>query len=421
MGYVGLTFGVYASKMNKVIGIENNPIAAKNITDKNISIVDSGIADGLANAIDSNDLVVFNSLDDALLDLELKKRNVFVITPGTPLKQDGSVDLSSINSIIENIKIHIKDGDLIILRSTVKVGVTDKIINEFKMNVHIGFCPERTVEGIALEELKNLPQIIGVNNKESYYLIKDFFDYINISVNDPVSVKEAEVAKLLCNSERDLNFALANEIAYICEELEINASSVINTATKGYERSNLKKPGIVGGPCLEKDPYILKESVSSHEFKLLSVSRDVNESIVKQAIVRIKNNITSNNVRKISILGCAFKGFPITADVRGSYIYHLKKELKKIFIESDLHYHDFLNEEVNQQDPSLECTACISKVTKDADIIIIQNNHPSYSKLDWAYIDKNIGKSCLIYDFWNQIDSSQIVYSKYISLGEGRL
>lgn len=418
MGYVGLTFGVYASKSNKVIGIENNPIAAKNITDKNISIVDAGIAEGLANAIDSNDLVIVNSIDD-VQNLELHNRNVFVITPGTPLKQDGSVDLSSINSITEKIKSHIKDGDLILLRSTVKVGVTEEIINEFKMNVHIAFCPERTVEGVALEELKRLPQIIGVNNKESYSHIKDFFDHININVNDPVSVKEAEVAKLLCNSERDLSFALANEIAYICEELKINASSVINTATKDYPRSNLKKPGIVGGPCLEKDPYILRESVRSHKFKLLSVSRDVNESIVKQAIVRIKNNITSNNVRKISILGCAFKGFPITADIRGSYIYHLKQELEKIFIESTFHYHDFLNKEVNQQDPSLECTDCISHATKDADIIIIQNNHPSYSKLDWADIDKNSRKSCLIYDFWNQIDPSQIVYSKYISLGEG--
>ena len=424
MGYVGLTFGVYASKKTKVIGIENNIVAANNIINKNISIVDSGILEELRDAIDSKNLVIHNSLYE-IKDIDTSKRSVFIITPGTPLKQDGSVDLTGINSIIKDIKDFIKSEDLIILRSTVKLGVTESIGKEFTddKNIHIGFCPERTLEGVALEELKNLTQIVGSNNKESFSEIKDFFNYINIKTLDRISVKEAELAKLLCNSERDLSFALANEIAYICEDLQINASNVINAATKDYARSSLKKPGIVGGPCLEKDPYILKQSVPSYKFKLLSISRNVNEAIVEKAIVRIKKNIIQNNrdIKKISILGCAFKGFPITADVRGSYIYQLREELEKIFTESKFYYHDFLNKEVNQQDESLNCSSNLIEVISNSDIIILQNNHPSYKELEWKILDKSLDKGCLIYDFWNQINSSEIENCKYISLGEGSL
>ena len=241
MGYVGLTFGVYASKKTKVIGIENNIVAANNIINKNISIVDSGILEKLRDAIDSKNLVIHNSLYE-IKDIDTSKRSVFIITPGTPLKQDGSIDLTGINSIIKDIKDFINSEDLIILRSTVKLGVTELIAKEFTdgKNIHIGFCPERTLEGVALEELKNLPQIVGSNNKESFSEIKDFFNYINIKTLDRISVKEAELTKLLCNSERDLSFALANEIAYICEDLQINASNVINAATKDYARSSLK-------------------------------------------------------------------------------------------------------------------------------------------------------------------------------------
>tara|TARA_B100000900_G_scaffold171713_1_gene145911 strand:- start:2451 stop:3743 length:1293 start_codon:yes stop_codon:yes gene_type:complete len=421
MGYVGLTFGVYASKSTKIYGIENDLKSAQSINDRNISIVDKGILDGLNEALDKKNLVIGNNLAD-VFDNDNKNTNVFIITPGTPLNDDGSVNLSSINTIVKDIKSYVKEGDIVILRSTVKVGITEEIAKKFKKikNINIGFCPERTVEGIALEELKNLPQIIGANDQHTYLNIKKFFSYINISSLNIISIKEAELTKLLCNSERDLNFALANEIAYICENIGISAKNVINAASKDYSRSSLKKPGIVGGPCLEKDPYILKESVPLYNFKLLSISREVNEEIINVALTRIKKNVTNkNSIKKIAILGCAFKGFPVTADVRGSLIYEIKDGLKNIYSDCKFFYHDFLNEEVNKQDITLNCSSDVLEVSANSDIIILQNNHPEYAKMNWEAIDKNLRKNSIVYDFWNQLDSKDFKNSKYLSLGEG--
>ena len=155
---------------------------------------------------------------------------------------------------------------------------------------------------------------------------------------------------------------------------------------------------------------------------MLSVSREVNEEIVSVALNRIKKNITNgHNIKKIAILGCAFKGFPVTADVRGSLIYEIKDGLEKIYKISEFCFHDFLSQEVNKQDAALNCKEDIFEVTGGSDIIILQNNHPDYVKLNWSTIDNNLKKGSIIYDFWNQLNSKDFKNSKYLSLGEGSL
>ena len=422
MGYVGLTFGIFASSHFRVFGIENNLEAAENIKNENISIVDDGIEDSLKLALSNGSLSINNSISDIEIDRDTKTKNIFMITPGTPLDKFGNVSLDSISSIANSLIDVVKSGDLIILRSTVKVGTTSKIlVDRFKKRgVHVCFCPERTLEGVAIEELKSLPQIIGANSQEDFNVARDFFESMGVSVIDNIKIEEAELSKLLCNSERDLYFALANEIALMCEELNISAANVIRSSTKNYTRSHLKIPGLVGGPCLEKDPYILKQSFPNFDFKLLTTSRIIHDSMIPSAIqriIKIRGNANKNS--KISILGCAFKGFPITADVRGSLIYKIIDELLSFFPNSDINFHDFLAKEVNLQDPNFKASSIIEDVVRDADIIILQNNHPLYKNLDWQKLKSEFNTDTLIYDFWSQLEKDSIKGLNYISLGEG--
>jgi len=420
MGYVGLTFGMYASSFYKVYGIENNQKAAENIKKQSISIVDIGIKENLNKSLLSGNLSIYKSIKEA----ELGKNNVFIITPGTPLDSSGAVSLDSISAITDELSQVVKKDDLIILRSTVKVGTTEKLLVDrfIKEEVSVCFCPERTIEGVAIEELKNLPQIIGANSTKDYKAAKHFFESMGVKVLDKITIVEAELAKLLCNSERDLYFALANEIALICERLNISASNVIKSSTKGYPRSHLKIPGLVGGPCLEKDPYILKQSITDFDFKILTKSREINESVIFNSVKRIKSiKSDESNVKKISILGCAFKGYPVTADVRGSLIYKLYDELKKVFPNSEINFHDFHADEVNAQDPDLNANANLKEVVQNSEILVLQNNHPLYKDVDWHKVKSNIDNDILIYDFWSQISVNDIPGLKYISLGEGQL
>lgn len=418
MGYVGLTFGVFASSFYKVNGIENNKIAAENIKNQNISIVDQGIEEGLEKSLSNGNLSIYNSINE----ISKGNKNVYMITPGTPLDSNGIVSLESIISISDELANIVCKDDLVILRSTVKVGTTAKLLAQrfSSMGVSVCFCPERTLEGVAIEELKTLPQIIGANKTKDYEKAKHFFESMGVKVLDKIKLEEAELAKLLCNSERDLYFALANEIALACEDLDISASNVIKSSTEGYSRSNIKIPGLVGGPCLEKDPYILKQSLPNFNFKLLTKSREIHESIIPNAIMRIKNNIQSNmEIKKISILGCAFKGFPITADVRGSLIYELRDQLLAAFDGVIINFHDFLADEVNTQDNTINASPNIEKTIQGADILILQNNHPSYKDIDWKELKLQITKDIIIYDFWSQLNIKDIEGLKYLSLGEG--
>ncbi len=206
-------------------------------------------------------------------------------------------------SVCEELKSSIKSDDLIILRSTVRVGVTRNIVkselDKSGVNYFLAFCPERTLEGNAFEELATLPQIISGIDKHSLKKVREFFQPVCSEVVELNSVEEAEMVKLLNNSERDLMFALANEIAMMCDSKGLNAYNIINAANYKYPRSNIRNPGPAGGPCLEKDPYILTEGFIGESYvpELFQKGRRVNESIISVSLKQaFKNNINYTTV-----------------------------------------------------------------------------------------------------------------------------
>jgi nucleotide sugar dehydrogenase len=126
----------------------------------------------------------------------------------------------------------------------------------------LAFCPERTLEGEGLVELRQLPQIIGGLDQESVDRAASFFSWVTDTTVRMPSLEAAEMIKLIDNSFRDVNFAFANEIALIAEGLGLDGAELIRLANLGYARNNIAPPGFVGGVCLSKDPYILAGSAA---------------------------------------------------------------------------------------------------------------------------------------------------------------
>ena len=151
-------------------------------------------------------------------------------------------------------------------------------INENK--ILLCFCPERTIEGNALDELSELPQIIGGLNSNSYNAAEDFFRKITPTILSVESLEAAELVKLFNNTYRDIEFSTGNYFNRIAQSFGINGVSLIKTANYLYPRSKIALPGLVGGPCLEKDSYILVHEMPDNKGKdFVLGARNHNESM----------------------------------------------------------------------------------------------------------------------------------------------
>ena len=236
------------------------------------------------------------------------------------------------------------------------------------------------------------------------------------------STKEAELSKLICNSERDLYFALANEIAMYCDINDMSYQNVFNSCSKNYQRSHLKLPGPVGGPCLTKDPVILLKSTNNEDFnfELLGKSRVVNDSIIKHAIDMIDKHLEQDKIKKITIAGLTFKGLPENSDFRDSPAINLIKYIYEKYNCEIVLQDKFI--EYFPKDPGANYIYehNFEKSINQSNLLIIHNNHSNYKNIEAAILKKYLSRDHLVYDFWNQSDKKILSDGgiQYIALGE---
>ena len=243
-----------------VYGYDIDKELRKKINNKKMPFYEKGMQDLLDAQVGKNLKIVEN-----IKDFEA---DIFIITVGTPFDfKRRKPNISYFKKSIELISKNVKVNDLIILRSTVPIGTSRKIakpILEKNSNLKVGenlflaFCPERTAEGKAIEELKNLPQIIGGYCQRSTEFASRFFNEYTHTIIDVNDLESSEMCKLLDNTYRDTVFAYSNQMAMLSEKLGLNLSKLVDKVNIGYERNKIPKPSPgVGGPCLTKDPYIL--------------------------------------------------------------------------------------------------------------------------------------------------------------------
>ena len=358
------------------------------------------------------------------------KNKFYIVCVGTPIDSKGKADLTHLTNVLHLISTRLKKDDVVMLRSTVPVGTTRKIAKKIleKSELSAGedfflsFTPERTVEGNAMKELKDLPQIVGGLTPKCLEISGAFWrTHCNVVVQAE-SLESSELVKLANNSFRDLTFAFSNALALLSDKYNIDSNELIYLANEGYPRNNIARPSPgVGGYCLTKDPllYASTDDKFPHA-KLARLGRQINEEISEYPIKvfnkYIKNESLKASEMKILIIGLAFKGWPETNDIRGSNGLKLALSLRDKC--HSLCVYDSLVDkgEFEKLGLTFKNIRKISSLKFDA--VFIMNNHPKNIKEDFLKSLSN--EKVFIFDGWNQIDKRTAVgYKniKYANLG----
>lgn len=326
-GYVGLTLGVAAATVGHDVRFvdTNNDIVTK-LNSRQATFYERGLQEALDKYFGVTGPIAFHTIADLMRNTDQTK-TVFVVSLGTPIGKDQTADLTPITNVVDELVEWMGTKDLLVLRSTVAVGTSRQLLKTIDGLEHISFCPERTIEGKALEELFTLPQVISGNSEHARSEAKAFFGSITSDIVEASTLETAELIKLASNTFRDLNFAFANLLALIANKHEVNVNELINHANFRYDRNVIAKPGLVGGPCLEKDAYILAQSYDGPEARLLLEGRHLNENILGKAVEFLRGRLEGVETPRVLICGAAFKGRPVTSDTRGSFIFPLLAQL----------------------------------------------------------------------------------------------
>ncbi len=424
MGYVGLTLAVsLASLGDKVVGIDINTKIIDLLRSGISHIHEPGLEDILSILLKNESLSFHNTFDDCA-------PNVHIVCVGTPIT-NSKPNLSALESTLSSIASSLKIEDIVILRSTVPVGTTrDFVIPYLESNsgmkagvdFSVLFCPERTVEGNALNELKELPQVIGGFSKKCVEKGFSFWSRLCNSVNICDNLEASELVKLANNSFRDLSFAFSNELALIADSYNIDASNLVKVANDGYPRNKipLPSPG-VGGYCLTKDPILYNYSsngVRSTE-TLNILGRKINDSATLYPSTVIDRFISKiigvSSILNILIIGVAFKGKPETSDIRGSTAVDLFSHL--VNRGHIVATYDFVVSRQILDDFNLNPKYDLSSAVYEADAVIVMNNHYRNSTV-LHYLAEN--KTRLIFDGWSQFnfkDISKLSNHFYATMG----
>lgn len=411
MGYVGLTLAVVMAECGfEVVGVEIDPVKLEMLKQGEAHFFETGLQSRLKRAFKRGDLQ-FVLPDEKVACSDAK---VFILTVGTPLNDEGNPRMDMIERSANWVADVAPEDSIVILRSTVRIGTTRKVVlpilEASGKNFSVGYCPERTVEGKAMEELRSLPQIVGGLNDADAWRASRIFHRLTPTTIRVSSLETAEVIKLLDNSYRDLFFAFGNEVALLCEAAGLDGIEVIKAANTGYERTNIAKPGFVGGPCLEKDPHILAHSLRdfNHVPKMISTARALNEelpTIVSNMILNWSKEKGVDPNMKITICGLAFKGRPETDDLRGTPATLIIDAIRETFPNAQIFGQDFA---VKPKDAYKELgieQVSVEDAFADSTAVIIANNHIGYSKINYEDLTVNMKKPSLIFDCWDCISA----------------
>jgi nucleotide sugar dehydrogenase len=408
LGYVGLTLAVAMADVGfRVVGVEIRDSVLDLLRRGEPHFHEPGLVEKLRRVIRSGHLRCEKNIPRDFAG------TVFIVTVGTPLGADGRARLDMVENISREVAGRLKPGDLVIMRSTVKLGTTRRIVRPIldaaKVPYQLAFCPERTLEGRALVELRQLPQIVGGVTAEAAVRAAQIFQFLTPTVVRVSDVETAEMIKMVDNAQRDVAFAYANEIARACDAVGVSAAEVIRAGKLGYPRTNLPLPGPVGGPCLEKDPHIFAEGLreAGLEPEITMAARRINERQPEEVVAHVAK-LLGGDVREIALLGIAFKGQPATDDLRGTMARPTLEALKRRYPRARYRGYDAVVSDADQRAFGLESCETIAAALKGAQLALILNNHAVFGAMPIAELADGMARPGLIYDFWNCFTASDL-------------
>ncbi len=325
-------------------------------------------------------------------DLEvLKSASFYIVAVPTPVDEHNVPDLVPIQKASTTIGKVIKKGDYVVFESTVYPGCTEedclpiienlsglKNIEDFKL----GYSPERINPGDKDHTLSSIIKVVSGCDKESLDVIAKVYELVvKAGVHKASSIKVAEAAKIIENTQRDLNIALMNELSIIFDKMNINTFEVLEAA--GTKWNFLKfQPGLVGGHCIGVDPYYLthKSKELGYDSQVILAGRVINDGMAGYVAKKVLQHIIHHNGNvkdaKVLIMGATFK--ENVSDIRNSKIADVVKELKSYFLNVDVTDPHASSEECKHE-YGFELT---SKLSDDYDAVIITVPHNDYTKMD---------------------------------------
>ena len=417
LGYVGLTLATVLSDVGyRVTGVDRDAMLIAGVKACKPHFHEKGLEEMMKAVTKLPRPPVYQT------SLPESCATVYVITVGTPILRPSLQPNRDYlrSATAEGAKV-LRKGDLVILRSTVPVGTTRNVALPMLeqasglragVDFDLAFCPERTVEGKALRELRELPQIVGGLNEASRERAARVFRRSTQTIIDVGALESAEMVKILDNTYRDVMFSYANQMALLCEALGLDAVPLVRAANQGYNRNSIPVPSPgVGGACLSKDPYILASvcEAANVDPSLFLLGRRINESMPVHAVDRVAHELEAAGKKlagaEVLVLGFAFKGKPETSDMRDSPTLDLLRVLHERG--AKVRGHDPLvpAEEI----AALGVRVCgIEEGFRGADAVIVMLNHPAYEEMDIARLLEGARKPAVVIDGWHIFNSDDL-------------
>ena len=321
-GHVGLPLSLAFARAGLRVGIyDTNPATLERIAAGEMPFMENG-ADELLREILPTGRLSFGS-DGTMIT----RTNQLVVVIGTPVDEFLGPSMTIFEKAVEQVAPYLRDGALVVLRSTVYPGTTAYVAQHLAdrgCRVDVAFCPERIAEGHALEELHTLPQIIGADTDIAAVRATALFGTL-AAKTIRTTTKEAELAKLFTNTWRYMKFAVANQFFMIADQAGVNYTNILHAIREDYPRAaDLPGPGFAAGPCLFKDTMQLAAFTADH-FPLGQAAMQVNEGLPAYIVSALERRYGGLQGKTVGILGMAFKSE--SDDPRASLSYKLRKLL----------------------------------------------------------------------------------------------
>lgn len=415
LGYVGMPLAVAFAEKFEVVGFD---IDATKVEKYNNNIDPTGEVgtEGLKQTT-----MKFTSKEEDLKDV-----NFYVITVPTPIKQDNTPNLAPIEGATEVVGRYLSKDDVVVYESTVYPGVTEDIclplleqqsglksIEEFK----VGYSPERINPGDKKNTVKNIVKIVSGIDEEALEIISNTYGaVIEAGIHKAPNIKVAESAKVVENSQRDINIAFMNELSQVFNRMNINTFDVIDAMNTKWNALGFT-PGLVGGHCIGVDPYYFiyqAENVGFHS-QIITAGRKINnfmstfvgENLIKELV---KNKMA--NDPKVVVFGLTFK--ENTPDFRNSKIINMIEELNEYGIEPlvvDPYMDSFRPKYENIK---ATYASDISSINSNIDVLVYSVNHKQFKELeDQKFLNLLNEKHAIIVDLKNRFknyESNKISY-----------
>ena len=392
LGYVGLPTAVhFAEKGFKVIGADVNQDSVEKINRGECPLTDMDLDDRMRIVVANGKLEATSNIPRAVADSDI----VLIIVP-TPVRPDRQPDLSYVRSAGESTAAGMNDsgpGKLIILESTVYPGVTEDILQPILestgmmagVDFGLAYCPERYNPGDPLHTIERVARIVGAIDAEwgeaSHSLYKHI---INEQVTLVRNIRTAEAAKVIENTQRDLNIGLMNELSMIFERMGIDIMDVIEAARTKWN-FNVYYPGSgVGGHCLPVDPYYLvkKAEELGYHSQIITAGRAINDympfHVYEMTVEALNTNMKALKNSKIIILGLSYK--ENVGDLRESPVKYLINHLKEM--EADITVIDPFITPESIRSFGVHSGIDVHEDARDADAIILMTAHDDFKGID---------------------------------------